>query len=77
MDRQCIDIGPTIYRERPRVKLKMENENGKGKGGSRKYKDRFAQCRKNVRRGGLKDELFIGPKLPKIKENYTFTDYTN
>jgi len=40
-------------------------------------KDRFAQSRKNVRRGGLKDELFIGQKLPKIKENYIFTDYTD
>jgi len=65
MDRQWTDNASTLDRLSPE-------------------KDRFAQSRKSkvesrktVRRGGLKDELFIGQKLPKIKENYTFTNYTN
>ena len=63
MDRQCIDIGPRIHRER-RVERALRSKSK-------------VESRKTVRLGGLKDELFMGPKLPKIKENYIFTDYTD
>jgi len=58
MDRQWTDNASTLDRLSPE-------------------KDRFAQSRKSkvesrktVRRGGLKDELFIGPKLSTINQKY-------
>ena len=56
MYREWTDNGPTMHRH--------WTENA-----SRKTASLKVESRKNVRLGGLKDELFMGPKLPKIKEN--------